>query len=74
MGSQAHGDADESGCAEVVYTTLPVLVEMSAGACRRADLWRFWAKIRRLREINCFRMTNAVVLGDRGALAGRISI
>jgi len=28
MGSQAHFDADEGGCAEVVYTTLPVLVEM----------------------------------------------
>jgi len=54
--------ADESGCAEVVYTTLAVLVEMTVRRLLLVDLSQFWAKIRRLREISCFRMTNAVVL------------
>jgi hypothetical protein len=55
--------AGEGGYAEVVYTTLPVLVEMSAGACDRADRSPFWGKIRHLRKSDCFRMTKAVVLG-----------
>jgi hypothetical protein len=59
---QAHMGADESGSAEVVYTTLPVLVEMTVRRLSLVDLSQFWAKIRRLREINCFRIANAVVL------------
>jgi hypothetical protein len=31
MGSRAHLGAVKNGCAEVVYTTLPVLVEMDLG-------------------------------------------
>jgi hypothetical protein len=59
---QAHMGADESGSVEVVYTTLAVLVEMTVRRLSLVDLSQFWAKIRRLREIYCFRMTNAVVL------------
>ena len=55
--------AVESGCAEVVYTTLPVLVEMTIWRFELADLLQFRAKIRALRKIDCFRMTNAVVVG-----------
>jgi hypothetical protein len=52
----------DKGSGGVVYTTLPVLVEMTVRRSSLVDLSQFWAKIRRLREINCFRMTNAVVL------------
>jgi hypothetical protein len=55
--------AGEGRYAEVVYTTLPVLVEMTIWRFELADLSQFRAKIRCLRKIDCFRMTNAVVLG-----------
>jgi len=55
--------ASEGRYAEVVYTTLPVLVEITIWRFELADLLQFRAKIRRLRKIDCFRMTNAVVLG-----------
>jgi hypothetical protein len=55
--------AGEGRYAEVVYTTLPVLVEMTIWRFELADLSQFRAKIRALRKIDCFRMTNAVVVG-----------
>jgi hypothetical protein len=53
----------KAGYTEVVYTTLPVLVEMTIWRFELADLLQFRAKIRALRKIDCFRMTNAVVVG-----------
>jgi hypothetical protein len=55
--------AGEGRYAEVVYTTLPVLVEMAIWRFELADLSQFRAKICRLRKFDCFRMANAVVLG-----------
>lgn len=55
--------AGEGRYAEVVYTTLPVLVEMTIRRFELADLSQFRTKIRRLRKIDCFRTTNTVVLG-----------
>jgi len=53
----------KAGYAEVVYTTLPVLVEMTIWRFELADLSQFRAKIYALRKIDCFRMANAVVVG-----------
>lgn len=55
--------AGEGRYADVVYTTLPVLVEMTVWHLWLIDLSQFWAKIRCSREINCFCMANAVVPG-----------
>ena len=55
--------AGEGRYAEVVYTTLPVLVEMTIWRFELADLSQFRGKIYALRKIDCFRMTNAVVVG-----------
>jgi hypothetical protein len=55
--------AGEGRYAEVVYTTLPVLVEMTIWRFALADLSQFRAKIRALRKIDCFRMADAVVVG-----------
>jgi hypothetical protein len=55
--------AGEGRYAEVVYTTLPVLVEITIWRFELADLSQFRAKICALRKIDCFRMANAVVLG-----------
>jgi hypothetical protein len=55
--------AGEGRYAEVVYTTLPVLVEMTVWRFELADLSQFRAKTYALRKIDCFRMANAVVVG-----------
>ena len=55
--------AGEGRDAEVVYTTLPVLVEMTIWRFAPADLSQFRAKIRALRKIDCFRTADAVVVG-----------
>ena len=55
--------AGEGRYAEFVYTTLPVLVEMTIWRFEPADLSQFRAKIHALRKIDCFRMANAVVVG-----------
>jgi hypothetical protein len=55
--------AGEGRYAEVVYTTLPVLVEITIWRFALADLSQFWVKICALRKIDCFRMANAVVVG-----------
>jgi hypothetical protein len=55
--------AGEGRYAEVVYTTLPVLVEMTIWRFALADLSQFRAKIRALRKIDCFRAADAVVVG-----------
>jgi hypothetical protein len=53
----------KAGYTEVVYTTLPVLVEMTIWRFELADLSQFRVKIYALRKIDCFRMANAVVVG-----------
>jgi hypothetical protein len=63
--------ADESGCAEVVYTTLPVLVEMIVRCLRGMPICRsFGPEFRRSRQKSRLWQAQSIA-GQQGNRYGR---